>query len=228
VEHEVHARRERGRRALGVGARQGLHAHVVRHEEAVEADVVADRANRGGGRGRGGMGVERVHDDVRRHAKGEVRERAKGGEVALQVVAWGVHAGQRAVGVHAGAAVAGQVLEDRQHAAREEPVRAGARSRDDGGHVRAVEAVEEHGVGALLHEVGERRAVDVDPRGVELMGDEAVADPLRAERVPRARHLVERGQELAPMGRAQALHAAPLLVHEDGRVAAHEGRAGRP
>ena len=88
--------------------------------------VGQDRVQGGGEFAGGGVGVERVHDDVGGHAEGEVGEGAEGGEVALQGLAGGVHAGERAVGVHTGAAVAGQVLEDREDAAREEGVGAGA------------------------------------------------------------------------------------------------------
>lgn len=75
-------------------------------------------------------------------------------------------------------------------------------------------------MGLRLDQIGERRAVHVDADLVQLGRDQPVAQPLRAQRIERALHLVERRQVGVPMRRPHPLHPAALLVDQDRRLAA--------
>ena len=71
--------------------------------------------------------VDRRIDDMRGHRPGHVGQRAERREIAVrQLGGWSSTTRQRLVAVDAGAAVAGDVLDHRQHAAGEQPSQTGA------------------------------------------------------------------------------------------------------
>ena len=79
-----------------------------------------------------------------------------------------------AVGI--GAAVAGDVLEHRQHAARHQARRHRAADRGDLLRRAAIGAVADHGIGAARRNIGDRQAVDVDSERQEIAGDQPRAE----------------------------------------------------
>jgi hypothetical protein len=80
---------------------------------------------------RGRQRIDRLVDDMRGHAQGQVGQRAEGGEIdRLQVLQRGRDTWQVFVAVHHAKAIARQVLQDRHDAPRHQPV--GHRARDLG------------------------------------------------------------------------------------------------
>ena len=74
-----------------------------------------------------------------------------------------VTTGRRGMAVGGGAAVAGQMLEDRQHAAACSPAATAAAMAATWCGGRPIGAVPDHLVGARDRHVGERQAIDRDP-----------------------------------------------------------------
>ena len=87
-----------------------------------------------------------------------------------------------------GAAVAGNVLHHRQHAARQQPLAGGATERGDAPGLVAIGAVADDLVGAGDGNVDHRQAVDGDAESRQIVGDEPRAEPhrLRPECSPNA------------------------------------------
>ena len=123
-----------------------------------------------------------------------------------------------------GAAVTGQMLEHRQHAALAEPVgnRAGDRRNLVG--ALAIGAIPDHRIGAGDRHIGERQAIHVDPERREVAGDQARAQARRLQRRSGVAVLdppiVRAGRIARPMRRAEALHAAAFLIDQNGRIGA--------
>ena len=122
------------------------------------------------------------------------------------------------MGVGGGAAVTGNVLEHRQHAALLQPGRDGA---GDGGDLvgrGAIGAVADHGVGALDRDIGQRQAVDGNAEVDQIGGDQARRQP-RGFKAKRRLDVIERAEHRAgrigrPVRRTEALHPAALLVDQ--------------
>ena len=100
--------------------------------------------------------------------------------LVASVVARRIDARQRAMAVDRGAAVAGDVLDDRQHAAGQQALADGAAERRDARGLVAVGAVADHGVGAGAR-AGRAPAAQstVMPSAAEIVGDQPRAEPRR-------------------------------------------------
>ena len=142
------------------------------------------------GRGRA-LGIERRVDDMRGHRQRHVGEMPEGHEVAARSSSsreasttgrsWWLSA--------RGAAVAGNVLDHRQHAAGDQPLGGGAAEQRDRLRVSPVGAVADHVVGAGDRHVEHRHAIDVDADGAQIMRHQPGAEPgdLAAVRAGRCR-----------------------------------------
>ena len=109
---------------------------------------------------------------MRRHRAGRGIQAAEGDEIVRRSAAGRGDAGQRLVAVGAGAAVAGYVLDDRQHAAVEEAVDRRAAELDHHRGIARIGAVADDVVGALGGHVEHRRAIDGDAEIVEFVRDQ--------------------------------------------------------
>ncbi len=122
------------------------------------------------------------------HAQRQILQGTECGKIGrLQSGAVGVHHRQLQVAVGGGAAVAGDVLEHRQHAAVGEARGDGSGDRGDLFRRLAIGAVADHGVGAADRHVGKRQAVDVDAERQKVGGDQPGAEPGGSEARRRAR-----------------------------------------
>ena len=216
-------RKDRGRLVREI-PRKCLHRGVVADQQPVEADLAAHDLAHHLGRGRRWRGrIDRGVDDMRRHRHRQVGERLERREiVAAQLLERRVDLRQLVMRIGEGAAVAGNVLHHRQHAAGHQPFRRGAAHRGDRLGILAVGARADHVAGALDRHVEHRQAIDVDAEAQEVEGVQprhqpggaqaglAVGAVERAERG--ARRVVRRDR------RTQALHPAAFLVDEDRRV----------
>ena len=114
------------------------------------------------GGGGGLLGVERRVDHMGGHREGHVGEHAEGREIVpLQLLPRRLDHRQRQVAVGAGPAVAGHVLDHRQHAAGEKPLGGGAAEDRHLAGRPAVGPVADDVVGARRRE---RRAPAGNPR----------------------------------------------------------------
>ncbi len=120
--------------------------------------------------------------------------------------------------VDPGAAVARDVLEDRQHAAGEQPLAHRPAEASDAVGLGAIGAVADHRIGAGAGQVEHRQAVDGDAEPSQIVGDQAGAEPGRLGGVrigqrgdPRRRRIA------APMRRPQPRHPAAFLVDQHRR-----------
>ncbi len=80
-----------------------------------------------------------------------------------------------------GAAVAGQMLEHRQHAAGHEPLRDRAGDGRHLGRLRAVGPIADHSVTPGHRYVRQRQAIDVDTDGGKIGGDQVAGQPRRRD-----------------------------------------------
>ena len=120
--------------------------------------------------------------------------------------------------------MAGDVLEHRQHAARHQALGHGG---GDGGDLLrrfAIGAVADDGIGAGDRHIGERQAVDVDPKRLEIGRDQPGAEPgggKAGRRVAVVEPAIGRAGRIGrPVRRSEPLHPAALLVDQDGRLSA--------
>ena len=95
----------------------------------------------------------------------------------------------------------------------------------DGGDLRGISpvaAVFQERMRAVRKEVANRGAVGVDAHVQQFAGDQAGAQFHRADGIGAGGlHKVQRGRPFGPMGAAQALHAADLLIDQNRCIAAH-------
>src|SRR5688572_28414750 len=130
------------------------------------------------------------------------------------------------------AAMPGQVLNDRQHAARKQPVDLRSAQRRDGIAAAAQRAVADRLGRALDGNVQDRNAVDRDPDVEQVERHEPGTymggfDP--KQRVCLVNPPIDRARRIGPeMRRADALDPAALLVDENGRVLTPQRFAHRP
>ena len=131
--------------------------------------------------------------------------------------------------VRRGAAVPGQVLEDRQHAALHEP---GRDRRRDRRHLLgrvAVGAIPDHRVGAGDRDVRHRQAIHIDAEREQITGDQARPEPrgfeARRPVVVVEPSVVGTRRIARPMRRPEPLHAAALLIDQHRRIGPADRRA---
>ena len=131
---------------------------------------------------------------------------------------------QLLVAVDPGAAVPRNVLENRQNAARLQPLGNRFGYGGDFAGLVAVSTVSHNRVGIANWDVGERQAIDVDAKIEKVGGHEARPEPRRGKaqlsvsiicRSVRGPRRINR-----PMRRSEALHAATLLINQDRRAPA--------
>jgi hypothetical protein len=109
-----------------------------------------------------------------------IGKRAKRCEIGgFEACAVGVDDRKFAMAVGGGAAVAGDMLEHRQHAARHEPIGDAARQRRDLVRYLAIGAVADDAVGAVDRHIGQRQAIHVDAHGLKIARDQPRAEPGR-------------------------------------------------
>ena len=134
----------------------------------------------------------------------------------------GGHDRQFQVAVAHGPAVAGDVLDDRQHATRQHALRDRAPEHRDFGRIVRIGPVADDPVSAGGRHVQHRKAVDIDPDGSEI-----VRHPARRQAHERSAFFrlqvdisVEVGGRriLRPDRRAHPLDAAALLIDQHGRI----------
>ena len=203
VEHHVAAGRERRARALGERAGQRPHRHVVAHQQPVEADRIRESLARtivaevvAGATGSIAVNTTCAVMPIGSFASG--RNAAK--SVASSVARSASTTGQLLVAVGRGAAVAGDVLEHRQHAALHQPC--GDRAPRSPRPCRACRRRRgrRSPVGARDRHVGERQAVDVDAERRQIGGDQPRAEP-RGFEARRAVAVVEPAVDRRPADR---------------------------
>ena len=110
---------------------------------------------------------------------------------ASSVVAVGLDDRQALVAVRRRAAVAGQVLHHRQHAAIQQPARHRAGNGGDLVRTRAVGAVADHRSWPCDRHIGERKAVDVDAERLQIVQRSAGAPSRAAARAGRGIAIVK-------------------------------------
>jgi hypothetical protein len=116
------------------------------------------------------------------------------------------------------------VLEDRQDAARIQPL--GNRPGDSGDFAGlvAVSTVSHNRVGIANWDIGERQAIDVNAELEKVSGNQARAQPRRGKALVSisivGRSVGSPRRINRPMRRSEALYAATLLINQDRRAAA--------
>ena len=164
MKHHIAAGRERRARALGERAGQRSHRYVVAHQQSPKPNRIAnhlpDHCDGCCGRREWIVGAEH---NMCGHAERQAGERPERREIGrFERVPVGIDHRQPLVAVHRRAAVTGQMLEHRQHAAVHQPGRDRAGERRDLIGRVAIGAVADHCVGARDRNIGERQAIDVD------------------------------------------------------------------
>ena len=130
------------------------------------------------------LGVDRRIDDMSGHAERQIGVGAERNEVLrLQLGARGVDDGKLEMAVGPRPAVSGNMFDDRQHAAVEQPLRRRAAEPRDLGRRAAIGAVADDIMGAVHRDVEHRQAIDIDPDLAQIMGDEPRAEPDEAGRL---------------------------------------------
>ena len=122
-------------------------------------------------------------------------------------------------------AMARQMFEHRQDPARQQAL--GDRPGDgrDLAGLGSVGAVADHRVRAGNKNIGQRKAIDIDPKNIELCRDQVTSEPSSGKTrghvsiVDRA--IAGAGRIGRPMRRAEPLHPAAFLVHQNGRSPAN-------
>mgnify|MGYP001586967502 CR=1 FL=1 len=161
------------------------------------------------------------------HAERKVAKRSEGGEIGLlQGGPVGIDHRQSGVAVGGGAAMARQVLEDRQDAAGQQPLGDGFGDVGDFGNVGTIGPVPDHRVAAGNRNIRDRQAVDVDAERMQIGRDQASGksgggDTGGGNTVIKL--AVARSRRIGrPMRRPEPLHPAALLVHQHGRFPAND------
>ncbi len=158
-----------------------------------------------------------------RHGHLLVLQRHEGPEVGgLQHVDADLHDRQIVVRIDHGAAVAGHVLHDRQHAAGLQPVRSRLPQGSDGLRIPAIGAIADHVMDAFHRHVQHGQAIDGNAEAGEIERVQARHQPGGAQTLL-AVLLVERadggGIRIGRHERrADALHAASLLIDQHGGI----------
>ena len=142
-----------------------LHAEIVGHEQAVEADPAADdrldHDRRLAGRP---LGVPGGVDDMGGHPHRRVAKADERLEVDLQRLLAGLDDRQLDMAVAHRPAMARHMLDHADHAALAQPVEHRAAERGDLHRLGAERAVADNVGGAGLADVEQGQAIDVDPR----------------------------------------------------------------
>jgi hypothetical protein len=233
VQRDIAARRQGSDGAVTQGAIECVHRKVVGNQQPVEPDPAADHLGDDvrGGRCRP-IGVQSGIQDMGGHCTGKIGQRAERREIdGFERVAAGVDHGQADMAVGAGAAVAGDMLDHRQHAAVDQPVGHRPAEQGDRGGVGGEGPVADDVVGAGRRHVEHRRAVDGDAEVRQLQRDQGGVEPGRRDRrrLRPSEQLTEAPgrRRFAPVRRAQSGDAATLLVDQHRRVGAADGVAQR-
>ena len=152
---------------------------------------------------------------------GQRPERGKVGGHQRRTV--GVDARKHAVAVGGGTAMPWNMLEHRQDAAGLQAIRDRARNRRDLVGGISVSTVANHRVCTADRHVGDRKTIDIDTDRLEIGGNQAGAETGGGEPcggVPIVDAAVGGARRIGrPMRRAQALHAAALLIDEHSGIA---------
>jgi len=150
--------------APGERAVERAHRDVVRHQNAAKPDIAADDLldHRTGER-RWRAVIDRRKHDMRGHRPRHRRQRAEWRKVTVRqhrAVGFDPWAGM--VAVDPGAAMPGDMLDDRQHTAAQEPLAEGAAEARHPRRRGAEGAVADHRVGVTHRQIEHRRAIDGD------------------------------------------------------------------
>ena len=124
-----------------------------------------------------------------------------------------------------GAAVAGKMLQHRQHPAGQETRGHRAANRRHLLRAPTIGAIADHLIGSPHRQIRDRQTVDVDAQLIQVLGDETRAEAGRSETGGSIALInpTVRGSAriLGPVRRTQPLHAAAFLVDQNRRVASH-------
>ena len=170
VQHDVAPRRVSATRPLGEGAGKRPHREVVAHDEPVIADLAAnDLLEDAPRQGRRVSRIDGGEDDMRRHGERHVGQHAEGREIlGRERLARRLDAGKRQMAVGRAAAVAGYVLDDRQHSAGDEALGGGPAAERDRHRIETIGTIADHGIRAGDRDVEHGKAID---RDAERVGD---------------------------------------------------------
>ena len=128
--------------------------------------------------------------------------------------------------VDPGAAVPGNVLEDRQHAACEQPLAQRQAETRDPLRLDAIGAVADHRIGPGNRQVEHRKAIDGDAELGEIVGDQPGAEPGRLLRGWVRQRSDAGGRRIKPpFGRPQPRNPSALLVDQNRRVGTPDAAA---
>ena len=163
---------------------------------------------------------------MRSHRHGKTIERTKSGKIGGgERRALGGNHGKLIVAVHFRAAMPRNVLHDRQHPARHQPLGRGRSQRRDLGRHVAIGAVADHRIRALDHEIGDRHAIDIDAERTQVPGHGLRAERGRLQaqfRIAIVEPSIRRRRGISrPMRRAETLHPPAFLIHQDRSIAAY-------
>lgn len=122
--------------------------------------------------------------------------------------------------------MAGHMLDDRQDAAREQPIRRCTAERRHDTCGGPISAIADHGICASDGNIQDRHAINGYAESGDIIGNEPGAGPDGLARaLPAECGEGGGGRIRGPVGRLQALDAATLLVDEHGRVRAADAIA---
>ena len=152
------------------------------------------------------------------HRQRQIGQRLEGGKVGVFQRGAGL-VDQRGfvVAVLRGAAMAGQVLDDGQHTARQQPFGQGAGMGGHLGRRGAHAAVAQEGMGLRPGQIGAGGIVAVDARGAQFGRQHP---PCQGKGGRPGRGQVQHRRVVVPARRAQALDPAAFLIDEHRRVMA--------
>ena len=108
-------------------------------------------------------GVQRAKHNMCGHRHRQVRQRLEGGKIGpIELIPACIHRRQPKMAVRCGPAMAGNVLEDRQHAALLQSLGNGAGDRSDLARLSSIGPVANNRVGSGNRHVRQRQAIDGD------------------------------------------------------------------
>ncbi len=188
--------------------------------DALTNDIVDDdRRQR-----RGPVGVPGFENDVAGHRHRGVAERRERREIGLQVAIRRGHRRQRLMGVEQRAAVAGDMLDDADDAARLQSAEDRAAKRGDAHRFAAERAIADDIAGPRLADVEQRQAVDGNAHLGKHGSERHRVEPRRFDRAGGGAVIqgVERraARERRPFRRLHPRHAPAFLIDQDRQVGA--------
>src|SRR5207344_63074 len=214
VKRHVAAGIDDGGGTLGHRAAERLHADIIAHHQARQSDQLTNHfAHYNGRHARRSLIIESGEQNMGGHGERRVAQCHEGPKIDRdQLLGRGIDARQHQMAVGPRPAVPRNVLDHRQHASGKGPLDHGAAEVADDVRIEAEGAVADDVMGAGFRNIEHWRAIDVDARLAELLGNQPRPGKSRG---PSAFGVIQievaiepRRRHLAPMWRSQALHAS--------------------